>query len=244
LTFTNDKSVNAYVLLYSSRIDILDDIEKHYNYAPDFDPDNDGFPGETSFEIAEQRVFDSMTLAKENAFPLMVTATISFATAKSFVKYSVYTHQLANRKELLTHDADHNVLTLMNINKLIERDFAIIPPDATLGDLVKKISEVHRNLFPVVDENGILRGMVKMDDVRKIIFKPELYDKVLVKDLMYMPQYYISPDDSMEDLVEMFRKSGRFNIAVIDKGKYLGFISRANAFTAYRNYLRKFSSSY
>ena len=176
--------------------------------------------------------------------PLMITATISFATAKSFVKHSVYTHQLAKRKELLTHDADHNVLTLMNINKLIERDFAIISPDATLGDLVEKISSAHRNLFPVVDEKGNLHGMVKMDDVRKIIFKPELYDKVYVKDLMYMPQYYISPDDSMEDLVEMFRKSGRFNIAVIDKGKYLGFISRANAFTAYRNYLRKYSSSY
>ncbi len=176
--------------------------------------------------------------------PLMVTATISFATAKSFVKHSVYTHQLAKRKELFTHDADHNVLTIMNINKLIERDFATVPVDATLGDLVKKIENAHRNLFPVVDEEGNLHGMVKMDDVRKIIFKPELYDKVMVKDLMYMPEYYISPDDSMEDLVEMFRKSGRFNIAVIDKGKYLGFISRANAFTAYRNHLKRFSSTY
>ncbi len=176
--------------------------------------------------------------------PLMITATVSFATAKTFLKHSVYTHQLAKRKELLTHDADQNILTLMHINKLIEKDFAIISPDTTLGDLVEKISEAHRNLFPVVDENGILHGMVKMDDIRKIIFKPELYDKVYVKDLMYMPKYYISPDDSMEDLVDMFRKSGRFNIAVIDKGKYLGFISRANAFTAYRNHLKMFSSSY
>ena len=64
----------------------------------------------------------------------------------------------------------------------------------------------------------------------------------MVKDLMYMPEYYISPDDSMEDLVEMFNKSSRFNIAVIDKGKYLGFISRANAFTAYRQYLKMMSS--
>jgi len=176
--------------------------------------------------------------------PLMITATISFATAKTFVKHSVYTHQLAKRKELLTHDADHNVLTLMNVRKLIERDFATVSPDATLGDLVKKIENAHRNLFPVVDDKGILHGMVKMDDIRMIIFKPDLYDNVYVKDLMYMPEYYISPDDSMEDLVEIFRKSGRFNVAVIDKGKYLGFISRANAFTAYRNLLKRFSSSY
>jgi CIC family chloride channel protein len=176
--------------------------------------------------------------------PLMITATISFATAKSFVKNSVYTHQLARRKELLTHDKDQVALTLMDVTKLIETDFSKISPDATLGDLVKVVSTAHRNLFPVVDDKGMLHGMVKMDDIRNIIFKPELYNTVKVKDIMYMPEYYISPDDSMEDLVEMFRKSGRFNIAVIDKGKYLGFISRAQAFTAYRNFVKRFSGEY
>ena len=160
---------------------------------------------------------------------------------KTFEKHSVYTHQLAKRRELITHDKDHAVLTMMEVKNLIETDFAKIKPDATLGDLVEVISEAHRNLFPVVDSEGQLHGMIKMDDIRKIIFKPDLYETTLVKDLMYMPEYYISPDDTMEDLVEMFRKSSRFNIAVIDKGKYLGFISRANAFTAYRNQLKMFS---
>ncbi|WP_430935721.1 chloride channel protein [Saccharicrinis sp. 156] len=176
--------------------------------------------------------------------PLMITATISYVTAKSFEEHSVYTHQLAKRKELLTHDKDHNIMTLMEVNKLIETDFAIISPDANLGDLVKVVSKAHRNLFPVVDDEGMLKGMVKMDDIREIIFKPEKYEEVKVKDLMYMPEYFISPDDSMEDLVEIFRKSARFNVAVIDKGKYRGFISRANAFTAYRNHLKMFSSGY
>jgi len=176
--------------------------------------------------------------------PLMITATISFVVAKTFEEHSVYTHQLAHRKELLTHDKDQNVMTMMEVNKLIETDFAIISPEANLGDLVEVISKAHRNLFPVVDDEGMLKGMVKMDDIREIIFKPEKYDKIKVKDLMYMPEYFISPDDSMEDLVEIFRKSSRFNIAVIDKGKYRGFISRANAFTAYRNQLKMFSSGY
>ncbi len=176
--------------------------------------------------------------------PLMITATISFVVAKTFEKHSVYTHQLAQQKELLTHDKDQNIMTMMDVNKLIETDFAIISPEATLGDLVKVISKAHRNLFPVVDKKGILRGMIKMDDIREIIFQPEKYNSIKVKDLMYMPEYFISPDDGMEDLVEIFRKSGRFNIAVISKGKYHGFISRANAFTAYRNQLKKFSSDY
>ena len=176
--------------------------------------------------------------------PLMITAAISFATAKTFVKNSVYTHQLAQRKELLTHDKDQVALTLMDVTKLIETDFSIISPDAKLGDLVNVVSKAHRNLFPVVDNQGILHGMVKMDDIRNIIFKPDLYETVKVSDLMYMPEYFISPDDSMEDLVEIFRTSGRFNIAVIDKGKYLGFISRANAFTAYRNFVKRVSGEY
>ncbi|WP_430825401.1 chloride channel protein [Carboxylicivirga sp. N1Y90] len=176
--------------------------------------------------------------------PLMITATASFATAKTFEKHSVYTHLLAKRNELLTHDKDQAVLTMMEVKNLIETDFAKIAPEANLGDLVEVVSEAHRNLFPVVDDKGMMHGMIKMDDIRKIIFKPDLYDSVLVKDLMYMPEYFISPDDSMEDLVEMFRKSSRFNIAVIDKGQYLGFISRANAFTAYRNQLRMFSGDH
>jgi CIC family chloride channel protein len=132
----------------------------------------------------------------------------------------------------------------MDVTKLIETDFSEIAPEAKLGDLVDKVSTAHRNLFPVVDDKGILQGMVKMDDIRSIIFKPELYESIQVKDLMYMPKYFISPDDSMEDLVEIFRTSGRFNIAVIDKGRYMGFISRANAFTAYRNLVKQFSEEY
>ncbi len=139
--------------------------------------------------------------------PLMITATISFLTAKSFEKHSVYTHQLAMRKELLTHDTDKNVMTIMDITTLIETDFAVISPKATLGDLVKVISKAHRNLFPVVDDEGILKGMIKLDDIREIMFIPEKYNKIKVDDLMYMPEFFISPEDSMEDLVSIFKTS-------------------------------------
>ena len=96
-----------------------------------------------------------------------------------------------------------------------------------LRDLVKAISKSDRNLFPVVDENGILKGMVKLSEVKNLIFEPDLYDSVKVKDIMYMPEFFISPYDNMETVAEKFETSGRYNLAVIDKGKYLGFISRA-----------------
>lgn len=173
--------------------------------------------------------------------PLMLTATISYLTVKIFAPHTVYTYQLASRKELITHHKDNAILTQMDVSKLIETDFTVIKPEATLRDLTEAITYSHRNLFPVVDEMGYLNGMVKMDDVRKLIFKQELYDSVFVKDLMYMPEHFISHDDDMETLVNKFSGSGRFNIAVLDEGKYLGFISRARAFTAYRNIIRRTS---
>lgn len=173
--------------------------------------------------------------------PLMITATISYFTIRIFEKHSVYTHQLARRKELITHHKDNAIISMMEVSKLIETDFKTVSPKGNLGDLVKVIEKAHRNLFPVVNEDGTLEGMVKLDDVRHLIFKPAKYDLIQIDDIMYMPEYFISPDDSMEDLVEKFTSSGRFNICVIDQGKYLGFISRAKAFTAYRTRMRRAS---
>ncbi|SHE77494.1 chloride channel protein, CIC family [Mariniphaga anaerophila] len=173
--------------------------------------------------------------------PLMITSTVAYVTIMRFEPYSVYTKRLAMAGDLLTHHKDKVALHMMKVRKLIETDFEVLRPDATLRDLVKAISVSHRNLYPVVDENETLLGMVKLADVRSLIFEQELYDKVFVRDLMYMPEYFISPDDSMEKVVEKFETSGRYNLAVIEDGKYLGFISRAVAFSKYRKTVQDFS---
>jgi CIC family chloride channel protein len=174
-------------------------------------------------------------------FPLMLVATISYATTRAFTTNSVYTFQLARRGELMTHDRDKNVLLLMRVTNLIETDFNRIHPDASLGDLIKIIKKAHRNIFPVVDEEGIFLGIVKMDDIRHIMFDTESWDKVSVRDLMFMPQFTISRDESMEEVTRKFHISGRYNIAVLDEGKYIGFVSRAKVFSAYREMLKEIS---
>jgi CIC family chloride channel protein len=173
--------------------------------------------------------------------PLMIVATISYATTRYFVPNSVYTIQLAKRGELMTHDKDKNVLLLMKVNKLIERDFSKIDPEATLGDLIKVIQKAHRNIFPVVDKEGIFYGIVKMDDIRHIMFDKENWENIFVRDLMFMPRYTISKDENMEEVAHKFHISSRYNIAVLDEGKYVGFVSRAKVFSAYREMLKKIS---
>ncbi len=174
--------------------------------------------------------------------PLLVTSTVAYVTIMRFEPHSVYTKQLAKRGELLTHHKDQNVLRMMNIRQLIETDFEILHPDAKLRDVVDAISKSTRNLFPVVDEKGSLKGMVKLSEIKSLIFEPALYDTVWVKDLMYMPEYFISPDDDMEGVAKKFETSGRYNLAVIDEGKYLGFISRAIVFSKYRKAIQNSST--
>ncbi|MDC1105334.1 chloride channel protein [Prolixibacteraceae bacterium] len=172
--------------------------------------------------------------------PLMIVSVISFIVTKFFFKNSVYTYQLANRNELMTHDRNQNALSMMCIFDILEDDFFVLNDKSTLGDLVTGIEQSHRNLFPIVDKEGKLVGMVKMDDVRHLIFKPDQYETVSIKDLMYYPDIICDPTLPMRQIVDMFHSSGRYNMVVVDKGgKYLGYISRANVFSAYQKMLNK-----
>ena len=173
--------------------------------------------------------------------PLMVTATISYATIKIFVKNSVYTHQLARRGELITHHKDKAILSMMTVNKLIERDFKTVTPDDKLGDLVKVISDSKRNIYPVIEDDGTFCGIVVLDDIRHIMFKPELYDETTVSSMMFMPGTSINPEESMEEVARKFQETRNYNLPVLKDGKYIGFISRANVFSEYRKLLRDFS---
>jgi len=174
-------------------------------------------------------------------FPLMLVSTISFATTRIFTANSVYTVQLAKRGELLTHDRDKNVLLLMNVDRLIEKDFLTVSPDDTLSDLVKVVKRSSRNVFPVVDDENTFYGIVKMDDIRHIMFNTEMYDTTFVRDLLIMPRFTIQKDELMEEVAKKFQVSGRYNIVILDEGKYLGFVSRATVFSAYREKLKQIS---
>jgi CIC family chloride channel protein len=182
-----------------------------------------------------------ITSGYELFVPLMITATISFATTKIFVKHSVYTHQLAKRGQLITHHKDKAILSLLNLKDLIETNFETVKRDATLGDLVDAISRSNRNLFPVIDDENNFHGLIVMDDVRDIIFKPHKYNVIKVHELMFMPATNVEPDEPMEEVVRKFQQTGNYNLPVLKDGKYVGFISRANVFSEYRKMLRDFS---
>lgn len=177
----------------------------------------------------------------ELIIPLMLTAAISFMTSRYFNQHSLYNMLLAKRGELITHDKDKAVLTLMKLQTEVERDFSQVNPDDTLRELVDTVSKSKRNIFPVVDEAGGLAGVVLLDDIRQIMFDPKQYDVVLVKELMSSYPTQVSSSDSMDLVMRKFNESGAWNLPVIDNGKYVGFVSKSKLFNAYRKVLRAFS---
>jgi CIC family chloride channel protein len=173
--------------------------------------------------------------------PLMITSTVSYITIMYFEPHSIYTKRLAARGDLITHHKDKAVLTLLRLGNVVEKDFSTIQPNDTLGKLVKTISSSRRNIFPVIDNEGVLLGIVLLDDVRELMFETEKYENILIKDLMSIPPEQIFVDEPMERVMEKFETSGAWNLPVVDKGKYIGFVSKSKIFSAYRNVLVQFS---
>ena len=167
--------------------------------------------------------------------PLIISAIVAYVTITRFEPHSIYTKRLAAMGDLVTHHKDKAAMHYMNAKDLIETDFEVLTPNLKLGELIYFIARSKRDLFPVVDENGMMVGMIKMNDIRNFMFEQDLYEKISVRELMYMPEFFISPNDPMYLIVEKFKTCGRYNLAVLDDGKYIGFISRARVFSAYRD---------
>lgn len=173
--------------------------------------------------------------------PIIITSTLSYMIVIRFDKHSIYHTRLARRGELLTHHKDKAVLALMDWSREIETDLLTVSSTDTLGSLVDIISRSKRNIFPVVDEFGILEGVVLLDGVREIMFNRDEYEDTIVNDLMIMPPSYIDKTDKVEEVMNTFRKTGAWNLPVLDGGKYIGFLSKSRIFSTYRELLMEVS---
>jgi len=174
--------------------------------------------------------------------PLMIVAVSSYLTIIVFEPHSIYSMRLAKKGELLTHHKDKAVLTLMKMENVVEKDFVTVHPEMDLGELVKAISTSHRNVFPVTDKNGVLLGIVLLDDIRNIMFRQELYHKFTVNKLMTSVPARLFDTDSMEQVMKTFDDTKAWNLPVVDRdSRYLGFVSKSKIFNSYRQVLVHFS---
>ncbi len=174
--------------------------------------------------------------------PLMITSVVAYLTIIPFEPHSIYTKRLAESGELITHHKDKAVLSRLSIETLIEKNFLTTGPDVSLGEFVKVVAKSQRNVFPVIDGENNFLGVIFINDIRHIIFEHDQYDTVYIRNLMYMPDTLVSQDATMEDVAQKFAETAHYNLPVLNNGKYVGFVSRANVFSAYRKLVKDFSN--
>jgi len=175
--------------------------------------------------------------------PLILTATVAYGCTRIFEKYSIYTKRIAQRGELLTHDSDQAVLTLLHTGDLVENNFMPVRIDDTLQSLVDAVEQSNRNIFPVVDARGRFQGYVDLSDIRRDMFRPDLYGTAHVYNYMHSSPEYVYPDEPMDEVMHKFEKTGAWNLPVVDREerRYLGFVSKSKIFNSYRHVLVHFS---
>jgi len=179
-----------------------------------------------------------LTGGYELFLPLMIVSISSYLTILMFEPHSIYSMRLAQKGELLTHHKDKAVLTLLNRDSVIEKDFQTVSPEMSLGDMVKVIAKSSRNMFPVVDGKGVLLGVVLLDNIRNIMFRPELYNRFHVEKFMVSTPAKLKIDMPMEQIMKVFDDTKAWNLPVVDEeGHYIGFMSKSKIFNSYREVL-------
>ena len=174
--------------------------------------------------------------------PLILTSAVSYGVTRLFEKYSIYSKRIAASGELLTHDSDQAVLTLLRTDSLLETDFVSVRIDDTLRVLVEAVSRSRRNIFPVLDSRGHFQGYVSLADIRQDMFSTQLYDTRHVYNYMKTAPEYVFLDESMDSVMRKFEKTGAWNLPVVDQERtYLGFLSKSRIFSTYREELKSFS---
>lgn len=176
--------------------------------------------------------------------PLMIVSSISYAMSRYFEPYSMDVKELAKSGKAFTGDRDQTILASMKVYTILETGLPSVRPDDSLDILIQKISEGKRNIFPVLNDYGKLEGIILLDSIRAVIFDREPNQALKVRDLMVQPPALVSSNDSLDEVMKKFDKTGAWNLPVVDQGMYRGFVSKSAIFNSYRNKLRDSSFDY
>ena len=172
----------------------------------------------------------------------MIVSVTSYLVIILFEPHSIYGARLAREGKLITHNTDQAVLTLMELDSVIERDYIAVEPDMELGQIVRKISSSKGVIIPVLDRAGQLLGEIELSSIRHLVFRIELYHHFVAQQLMQAPKAILTDSMPMTEVMAVFEQTQASWLPVLDKDDHLkGYISRQRMFTQYRNMVADFS---
>lgn len=184
-----------------------------------------------------------LTAGYQLFIPLMIVCICAYLTINIFEQHSIYSMRLAREGKLLTHHTDQAILTLMSLDSIIDRQFTSVDPDMQLGKLINAISKSHTSFLPVLDNAGTLLGEIDITKIRHIMFRSELYNRFMVKDIMTPVPSTLVREDKMIDVMRKFEKANCNFLPVVDVNGHLeGYVSRTRMYSMYRHLVADFSS--
>lgn len=174
--------------------------------------------------------------------PLMLVTAISYLINRTTLKYSIYTKVLAEQGDLLTHeDKDRTVLSMMKLRYVLERNFTILHPNDNPIDRRYDIIHTKRNIFPVVDDDGKLLGIIYSERLFEILLgeDQEKAGKTMLE-LVEKPADLIRMDANMEEVMHKMNREDIWILPVVNNaGNYMGFVSKSAVFNKYRSLLMR-----
>jgi len=173
--------------------------------------------------------------------PLMLVSTISFLIGKWFAPISPDLKELADAGKIFTREHDRNILSILKIEELIEKDVQQIDIQASLRQLVELVKQGKRNMVAVVNQQQFLEGIITLEDIRPIMFNPALYDTMTVRELMKAPPALVHPEDSASFVMQKLDETHSWNLPVVEQNRLLGFVSKSGILNRYRQLLQEYS---
>jgi len=170
--------------------------------------------------------------------PLMIVASLSCYICRKICKYNVYKSTIEFRGGIPEPSPEVVIMGTLNVEKIVEKDFIPVRETDTLRALLHAVMTSRRDVFPVLNEKKELIGIVDLNSIRKFILDAQLYDMVLVYDIMSDTGPVLNASDPLSSATRLFESCKTWNLPVVKNGKYLGFVSKSGVFDRYRDALQ------
>lgn len=174
--------------------------------------------------------------------PLMIVSVISYLIAKWFSPISPELKSLADQGKIFTNKHDENLLFSLNTKNFIDFNSQIINEDAPVNELFDAVKNGDKNIFAVVNDFKVLRGILTLDDIRPYLFNDNKNDLSILQ-LMKAPLAVIRYEDKPLEILQIFDDTGVWDLPVVDdKNIFIGFVSKSTILMSYRQLLKEYSN--
>jgi CIC family chloride channel protein len=164
---------------------------------------------------------------------LMIACGFSYVVANILLRgSSIYTLKLEGRGIELRESRIFKVKEAIKKKEKID----MIPEDMPLKEILNLITNTNYFSYPMINRKGELSGIIRFDEIRRVLLKEEAYDLIIAKDIADSDLITVTPEDSVEDALRKLILKDVGAIPVVEEGypkKFLTMLSRKDLLAIY-----------